>query len=148
MIRKVTIALAAGGIILVALTVISFYSKTTPPAGMGTLNGTVEIGPIFPVCRENMTSTTPPSPWMSNQVVLLPQSGSSVYIPIDWVFSEGCGISGRFQATLASGTYRIDLSSCISASARAFGCATLPKTVVISPNSTTSIDISVDTGIR
>lgn len=57
-------------------------------------------------------------------------------------------MSGRFQVTLASGTYKVDLSSCMSASARAFGCATLPKTAVISPNSTTSIEISVDTGIR
>lgn len=148
MIRKATIAIAAGGIILVAVTVVSFYFETTPPSGMGTLKGTVEIGPIFPVCRENVTSTTPPSPWASNQVVVLPQSGSPLYIPISWVLSDGCGMSGIFQVTLASGTYKVDLSSCMSASARAFGCATLPKTAVILPNRTTSIEISVDTGIR
>jgi hypothetical protein len=135
-----------GSLVLVHVTVgtgtTTSISTGTGPAG--TLQADFNIGPTAPVCRANMTIGSAPTLYSSIEAVVTPQpSGQAITLPISWL-SNGCSVTGSLQASLAAGTYSLNLSSC-----QILGCSSsLPKTVVIAGGQTTAINISIDTGIR
>lgn len=146
--NRLVIVATITGIFIVSSAVIIFYNQGPSKGGQGTLSGSVTIGPVFPVCKAAFTSTGLPSAWSSTQLAVTPESGNTIYVPVSWMLTQGCEASGNFSASLPSGKYQVDLTSCLSEKTRAFGCASMPKTVVISSNNTTFLKISIDTGIR
>ncbi len=125
-------SLAAAVIIIGALAAIAFIQGTQPP-GQGTISGKVTIGPLCPVepCPD-----PDPEIYTSRQLVLQPSFGNPIYVQLN--------PDGSFQATVNAGTYTVNLTNCTF-----LGCKhSLPKTVTVAPNETTTINIDIDTGIR
>jgi hypothetical protein len=135
-----------GSLVLVHVTVGTgtTTSSSTANGSTGTLQANFDIGPTAPVCRANMTVTSAPTLYSSIEAVVTPQpSGQALALPISWL-SNGCIVTGSLRASLAPGTYSLNLSSC-----QMMGCSSaLPKTVLVGAGQTTTIDISIDTGIR
>jgi hypothetical protein len=135
-----------GSLVLVHITV--GVGTTTSNGNTGTAAGTLQanfdIGPTAPVCRANVTITSAPPLYSSIEAVVTPQpSGQALTLPISWL-SNGCSVTGSLKASLAAGTYSLNLSSC-----QMMGCSSaLPKTFVIVSGETTTISVSIDTGIR
>jgi len=99
----------------------------------GTISGKVTIGPLCPVepCRD-----PDPNIYTLRQLILQPIFGYPTYIRLN--------SNGSFQATVNAGTYTVTLTDCTF-----LGCErSLPITVTVNPNRSTTIDISIDTGIR
>jgi hypothetical protein len=119
-------------------------STSTGTSLMGTLEASFSVGPTQPVCSANATVGPAPSSYSSIEAVVSPSpSGQAMTLPIAWT-SSGCGVSGTVKASLAPGSYSLSLSSCTF-----MGCASaLPKSFVIVAGQSTTIDVSIDTGIR
>jgi hypothetical protein len=99
----------------------------------GTISGTVSIGPLCPV---EPCSDPPPDIYSSREVILQPEVGNPVHVKLS--------LLGIFQAKVDAGTYTVDLTDCTF-----LGCErTLPTTIIVEPNAVTTINISIDTGIR
>jgi hypothetical protein len=112
-------------------------------ASTGTLGASFSIGPTAPVCKANASIGPAPQPYSSIEMVVSSPSGQVTTVPISWV-SNGCEVSGVVQASLAPGSYSVNLSSCTY-----MGCSSaLPKSVVIVAGQSVGINVSIDTGIR
>jgi len=138
-----------GSLVLVHLTVGagSTTSSRTGTGSVGTLQASFDVGPTAPVCRANMTITSAPSLYSSIQAVVTPQpSGQALTLPISWL-SNGCSVTGTLSASLAPGAYTLNLTSCQWMGCSSSGSA-LPKTFVVIAGQTTTINVSIDTGIR
>jgi hypothetical protein len=122
----------------------SSSSTIMETGSMGMLEAGFSVGPTQPVCSVNSTVGPAPSQYSSIKAVVTPQpSGQAVTLPISWR-SNGCSVSGSLEAPLAPGTYSLSLSSC-----QWMGCAAaLPKGLVVISGQSTSIVVSIDTGIR
>jgi hypothetical protein len=119
-------------------------STSTGASLTGTLEASFSVGPTQPVCSANATVGPAPASYSSIEAVVSPSpSGQAVSLPIAWT-SNGCEVSGSVQASLAPGSYSLSLSSCTF-----MGCASaLPMSFVIVAGQSTSVDVSIDTGIR
>jgi hypothetical protein len=122
-------------------------SSTTGAAGAstGTLGASFSIGPTAPVCKANASIGPAPQPYSSIEMVVSssPSGQVTTTVPINWV-SNGCEVSGVVQASLAPGSYSVNLSSCTY-----MGCSSaFPKSVVIVAGQSVGINVSIDTGIR
>jgi hypothetical protein len=119
-------------------------STSSTVTGAGTLQASFDIGPTQPVCRANATVGPASAQYASIEAVVTSQpSGRAVTLPVSWL-SNGCSVSGSLEAPLAPGAYSLDLSSC-----QFMGCSSaLPKSFVVAAGQTTSVDVSIDTGIR
>jgi hypothetical protein len=94
-----------------------------------------------------MTIQSAPSLYSSIGAVVTPQpSGQALTLPILWL-SNGCSVTGTLNASLAPGTYTLNLTSCQWMGCSSPGSA-LPKTFVVIAGQTTTINVSIDTGIR
>ena len=111
---------------------------------MGTLDANFSIGPIQPLCSANSTAGPAPSSYSSLEAVVTPSpSGQASTFPIVWT-SNGCEASGSLQASLAPGSYSLNLSSCTF-----LGCVSaLPRSFLVVAGQSTSVDVSIDTGLR
>jgi len=125
-------------------TSVSASSTSTGAGSTGTLQASFSVGPTQPVCSVNSTSGPAPSSYSSIEaVVTLSPSGQATTLPVTWT-SNGCEVTGSLQASLAPGSYSLSLSPCTF-----MGCASaLPKSFVVVAGQSTSIQISIDTGIR
>jgi hypothetical protein len=119
-------------------------STSTAVPLTGTLDATFSVGPTQPVCSANATVGPAPSTYSSIEAVVTPSpSGLASTLPIAWT-TNGCEVSGSLQASLAPGSYSLSLSSCTF-----MGCSSaLPKSFVVVVGQSTSLDVSIDTGIR
>jgi len=123
-------------------------STSTPSSTVagptGTLEANFSIGPTEPVCSANATAGPAPSSYSSIEAVVTPSgSAQASTFPVAWT-STGCAVVGSVQASLAPGSYSLSLSSCSF-----MGCSSsLPKSFVVVAGQSTSIDVSIDTGIR
>jgi hypothetical protein len=77
-------------------------------------------------------------------MVVVSSSGRNITtLPVNWL-SNGCFVSGSIQVALAPGAYSLNLSSCTFV-----GCKdVLPESFSVSSYQDTSVDVSIDTGIR
>jgi hypothetical protein len=148
--RPGTYTLAAGdewGSVVLAHFTIGAGGASSTTAGSplsGSLDARFSIGPIEPVCSANSTVGPAPSPYSSIEAVVSPSpSGQASTFPIIWT-SNGCEVSGSLQASLDPGSYSLSLSSCTFS-----GCASaLPRSFLVVSGQSTSVDVSIDTGIR
>jgi hypothetical protein len=135
-----------GSAVTIQLTVGTGVSTSITSTGtlqLGALGASFSIGPTEPVCSENATIGPAPQPYASIVAVVTSSSGQISTLPITWV-SSGCEVMGLVQAALAPGVYSLNLSSCTF-----MGCSSaLPKSFAIAAGQSTSVDVSVDTGIR
>jgi len=137
-----------GSIVVVHLTVgasssASSTSTSTVTGQLGTLGASFSIGPTEPVCSANASIGPAPQPYASIAAVVNSSSGQVSTFPISWD-SNGCEVLGVVQASLAPGSYSLTLSSCTF-----LGCrSALPQSFVIVAGQPTSVDVSIDTGIR
>lgn len=122
----------------------STSSTSTLAGSTGTLEASFSVGPTQPVCSVNSTTGPAPSSYSSIEAVVTPSgSNQAATFPIVWT-STGCEVLGSVQAPLAPGSYSLSLSSCTF-----MGCSSaLPRNFVMVAGQSTSIDVSIDTGIR
>jgi hypothetical protein len=122
----------------------STSSTATGAGSTGALEANFSVGPTQPVCMANSTVGPAPAQYSSIEAVVTSQpSGRATTLSISWL-SNGCSVSGSLEAPLAPGTYSLNLSSC-----QWMGCSSaVPKSFVVVAGQTTSVDISIDTGIR
>jgi hypothetical protein len=114
-------------------------SAPTDPSSQphGRLAGTVKIGPICPVEQEGNPCPTPPAAYAARKVLIYDQQRTRVLFTVD-IDSQGL-----YAIDLVPGRYLVDLKpNGIDHS------SDVPKMIDIHANSVTSIDISIDTGIR
>jgi hypothetical protein len=134
-----------GSVVVVQFTVgsPSPTSSTSAADETGTLQASFSVGPIQPVCSANATAGPAPAYFGTIAAVVYPPSGSAEVLPIAWA-SDGCDVSGALDHPLAPGSYSLNLTSCTFV-----GCSSaLPKSFAITSGRTTSVAVSIDTGIR
>ena len=108
--------------------------------GSGILEGKITIGPLCPVEKD------PPDPGC------LPTEDTYKAYPVSIWTSNGRikvadlhpSLDGKYSVKLQSGKYLVRLDS----PGHGPGGSSLPATVSILPDQTTSLDIDIDTGIR
>ena len=122
----------------------STSSTGTGTASAGTLAASFSVGPTQPVCSANATIGPAPATYSSIEAVVTPSpSGAPTTLPIAWI-STGCSVTGTVEASLPPGAYSLSLSNCPF-----LQCSSaLPKGFVIVAGQSTSVDVSIDTGIR
>ena len=135
-----------GSVVVTHFTVGSGSASSTSTGAplTGTLDANFSIGPIQPLCSANSTAGPAPSSYSSLEAVVTPSpSGQASTFPIVWT-SNGCEASGSLQASLAPGSYSLNLSSCTF-----LGCVSaLPRSFLVVAGQSTGIDVSIDTGLR
>lgn len=135
--KRLATLLVLAGMMLIALAACSSDSTPGPtptPQGTGALRGTISIGPLCPV--EPCDDATNP---YEDLVVVMTRTDESQsgQVPVDE--------NGEFIAIdIPVGEYFVDVQPC-----EWLSCSTeLPWQVRILANTTTPIDINIDTGIR
>jgi hypothetical protein len=109
----------------------------------GSVDVHVSIGPLRPVCAVGNQGGPPPSSFSDPEVVITSPTGFRTLVQVNWTY-DGCNISGSVQTTLPAGDYSLNLTLCPY-----MGCArSLPVSFAITSGQTSSIDVSIDTGIR
>ena len=141
-----------GSVVVVHFTVVAggstssiSSSSTSAAAGStGTLEANFSVGPTQPVCSVNATKGPAPSSYSSIEAVVTPSGAAqAATFQIAWT-STGCEVLGSLQASLAPGSYTLSLSSCPW-----MGCSSaLPRSFAIVAGQSTSVYVSIDTGIR
>jgi hypothetical protein len=132
-----------------------YFAPIASPSLLGAtggINGTVSIGPVYPVCRVLESPTLAPS-YGQVQVVITPSSGLALYVPVNWVLYSGCWVQGTFKIALNPGAYSLTLTSCsqvhlLIVQPLGFGCSDLPRNVVVESGVWTQVRLAWDTGIR
>ena len=127
-----------------------YLSPLAGPALLGAsggITGSISIGPVFPVCRADMSTAFPPPYFNQVQLLVTPSTGLPLTVPVRWVLVSGCWISGTFTVGLNPGVYSLTLTSCLS-QPNSFGCLGMPKTAVVESGRWTRVEISVATGIE
>jgi hypothetical protein len=123
---------------LLLLLLISFTSCALGPTEFGLLEGQVTIGPLVPVMREGEDPPTPaPEVYAAREIVVYKKNGVTEFTRL--VIDS----NGWYQGELPVGIYVLDINRIGIDSA-----ADLPKEIEISTDSTTRLDIEIDTGIR
>ena len=108
------------------------------PVEFGVLQGQVSIGPLVPVMREGENPPTPaPEVYAAREIVVYKKNGVTEYTRL------AIGPTGLYRGDLPVGVYVIDINRIGIDSAD-----NLPLEITISANSTYTLDISIDTGIR
>ncbi len=124
-----------GSLLLLALAACtSGESDIVVPSGeLGTLSGSVTIGPLCPVqpCSVEIGDT-----YSSRQVFLKGEGSNDIVVFLNQ--------DGTFQAEVPAGNYVVNLSTC-----EHLGCSSsLPVEIVIKKGETYELNINIDTGIR
>jgi len=96
----------------------------------GVLQGKVDIGPITPV-------PTSPEVYAARKVLVYDQGRSKL------LYTISLGDNGNYLIELAPGKYAVDINH-----AGIDRSTDVPKTVVIEPGITVTLNISIDTGLR
>jgi hypothetical protein len=127
--------------ILVApiLTVIGCQSTQQVP---GTLQGTVTIGPIWPVERIGDSRPVPPQVFEARKVVVYNESKTVTLKTID-LLQIGQSSKASFSVQLTPGQYVVDITH-----GGMDRSGEMPKKIEIKSGQTVVIDINIDTGIR
>ena len=102
----------------------------------GTLEGSVNIGPICPVEREGVSCEVPPEAYDARKIIVYNGDGNVIKeLSIDY--------NGSYRAFLSPGIYVVDINRIgIDQS------SDVPKEIEIKSNQTLRLDIDIDTRIR
>src|SRR5207245_9841355 len=103
----------------------------------GRLSGLVKIGPNCPVEREGSSCPTPPDAYALRKILVFDEQRTKLLFTVD-IDSQGL-----YVIDLVTSRYLID--------ARLVGIdrtSDLPKVVEIHANSVTTLNVSIDTGLR
>ena len=104
----------------------------------GIVRGTVTIGPLSPVSRVGVPEPTPrPDMFAARKIVLYESNGETLIAEID------IGPTGDYEYSLPRGEYVLDINRIGVDSADG-----LPRSITVSSDQTTVVDVSIDTGIR
>ncbi len=108
-----------------------------PPVGTGTLAGSISIGPVCPVEQAGHPCTPTPEMYAAHVVSVYTADHSKVLMTLT------PDAHGAFSAKLSPGTYVVDVQHQAVGSTQG-----APSTVIIKAGESTSVSISIDTGIR
>ena len=129
---------------VIALAVVVQLGCTSPTAPVvttkkvyGRLSGLVKIGPICPVEQENNPCPTPPSAYAARKILVMDEQGTKELFTVD------INSQGAYVIDLVPARYLIDLKR-----AGIDRTSDLPKVVEIQANSVTTLNVSIDTGLR
>jgi len=128
-------------LLIVAITACSGGNSPTAPSNQptakGTLAGVVTIGPICPVQSDTQPCPTPPDAYAARKVLVENSAATQVLFTVD------INSQGLYTIDLAPGNYVVDLKK-----VGADRSSDVPKAITIAANTTTRVDIGIDTGIR
>lgn len=117
-------------------------NTTVPNPQEGTLVVRINIGPTEPVCYVNATASPAPPGFASIKVVITDSSGRVTTYGMNWI-SYQCYVEGFLTSDMDQGAYSLNLSACSY-----MGCKnSLPRNFTIMAGDTTSLDVSIFTGI-
>jgi hypothetical protein len=134
---KTTLLFIVAVVFALAVLVVMLVPGLYPAGGTGILEGNVTIGPLCPVEPCNISPEVLMQAYEARSIAVtsLDRPDGSVTVSI--------GPTGRYEAILPEGTYRVDIShQGIDRSAQ------VPATVVVHAGERVQLDISIDTGIR
>jgi hypothetical protein len=112
-------------------------SSTALTARNGILSGSVTVGPICPVERVGVPCPVPSVAYTSREVIVYAANGSTI------VARKNFNPDGTYSFSLPAGSYVVNTPNSGIGGAR-----NLPQTVTIKSGQTTTLDFSIDTGIR
>jgi hypothetical protein len=108
----------------------------------GTLEGTVTIGPIWPVERPGENLLVPAEVFEARRIMIYDGSGKSLVEQVDILQIDQSQV-GHYSVQLRAGSYVIDINNIgMDRSAE------VPQEVKIKTGQTIKLDIDIDTGIR
>lgn len=132
--QHLAVVIAAGLALVVGIFLAASYTEL-PAAQYGTLSGRVTIGPFCPVQQAGQQCSAPNGTYSSRELVLSGAYGDIVFV--------GLSPDGTFSANVPAGTYAVSLTDCTFV-----GCGGMHANVSVRGNSTSALNISIDTGIR
>lgn len=111
-------------------------------AAPGTLQGTVKIGPIFPVERPGSQPPVPPEVFKARKIQVYDTMRNNLIKEVE-IEQIGQGQTGYYHTQLSPGSYIVDINHTgIDRSSE------VPVTVEIKSGQWTELNIDIDTGIR
>ena len=132
--------------VIIIVFVVTILGTTLSCAGnmkqTGTLEGTVRIGPIWPVERPGENPPVPPGVFEARKIMIYDRNGKRLIEQVD-IVQVNHSQEGQYSVQLETGTYVVDINHIgIDRSAE------VPKEVEIKVGQTVKLDIEIDTGIR
>lgn len=126
-------------IALVALLQLGCHSPTAPTASrtFGRLAGTVKIGPNCPVEQAGNPCPTPPSAYTLRKILVFDEKRTRLLDTVD------IDTQGLYFIDLAPARYLVDIKG-----VGLDRSADVPKVIEIHASSVTTLNISIDTGLR
>jgi|SRR6267143_5305224 len=115
----------------------------------GGITGSISISPVSPVCGPTVGAAPAPSYYSNSNdfgILVIPLSGPSLTIPVNWVLEGGCEDYGTFNVQLNPGVYSLILAWCASPHAGGIYCPAMPKTVIVESGAWTHIEIAMSRG--
>jgi len=109
-------------------------------AGKGLLQGTVTIGPIWPVERPEGNPPIPPEVYEARKILVYDSNRTELIEQVDIVPH---GDYGSYAVELAPGSYLVDINHLGIDSS-----GDVPVEIDIRSGQTVELDIDIDTGIR
>jgi len=123
-------------------TILIVVSCQNEPQVIGTLEGTVNIGPIWPVERPGESRPVPPQVFETRKVIVYSESKTKIIKTVDLI-QIGQSSKANYSVRLIPGYYVVDVThGGIDSSSE------VPRKVEIRPGQTVVVDIDIDTGIR
>ena len=108
----------------------------------GTLEGTVTIGPIWPVERPGENPPVPSEVFEARKIMIYDVSGKRLVEQVD-IVQVNHSQEGHYSVQLKAGSYVVDINRIGVDRSDA-----VPKEVEIKVGQTAKLDIDIDTGIR
>lgn len=127
-------------IMLGSILVVTSCQNTQQP--LGTLEGIVTIGPIWPVERPGENRPVPPQVFETRKVIVYNESKTKILETVDLIQIDQSS-KASYSVQLIPGYYVVDIThGGIDRSGN------VPKKIEIRPGQTVTINIDIDTGIR
>ncbi len=109
---------------------------------LGTLEGTVKIGPIWPAERPGENRLVPPEVFAARKVVVYDKAGNKVIREAE-INQIDEGQAGYYQVELSPGVYTVDINHLGIDHSH-----DVPRLVEVVSGAIVKLDIDIDTGIR
>jgi hypothetical protein len=125
-------------IVLLLVLLLSACTAPVPAAQTGSLRGTVTVGPLTPVERVGVPTPIPAPEIFTSRGLNIYKSGSILVFA-----SLNFNTDGTYSIDLPAGAYDVKLKDAGIQFSKG-----LPAAVTITAGKVTTLDISIDTGIR